>query len=219
MAAPIQLAPIYPPLGVNPAYCVPKQTTLVMKEKVFSLAGDTFHIVDENGVEVLQCRGQVFSISDRKEFTDTSGRPLFSLRSKLLSLRRSFYAEAPNGSVLFEVKGKFTFGGAKMIATFNNASNSAPIELVVKGNWFDRSATIMMGDILVAQISRQFLNMRQILGGAQTYYVTVAPGADLAMIAAICVCLDEKRKRQVIGISRTSKHRILEYTLRRPLVF
>jgi uncharacterized protein YxjI len=104
----INLAPISPPLGIHAAYCVPKQTVLAMKEKVWSLSGDTFHIVDENGQEVVQCRGQAFSLSDRKEFADRAGNPLFSLRTKLLSIHKSFYAEAPGGEVLFEVKGKFS---------------------------------------------------------------------------------------------------------------
>jgi hypothetical protein len=105
---PISLPPITPPLGLHAAYCLPKQTVLAMKEKVWSLSGDTFHIVDENGQEVVQCRGQAFSLSDRKEFADRAGNPLFSLRTKLLSIHKSFYAEAPGGEVLFEVKGKFS---------------------------------------------------------------------------------------------------------------
>ncbi len=52
-----------------------------------------------------------------------------------------------------------------MIATFTNASNHAPIELLVKGDWFDKSATITMGNIVVAQISRKMFNMREIFGG------------------------------------------------------
>ena len=103
-----QLAPLSPPLGINPAYCVPKQTVLVMKEKVWSVSGDTFHIVDENGHEVVQCRGQAFSLSDRKEFADSSGRPLFSLRTRHFTLHKSFYAEDGSGKNLFEVKGKFS---------------------------------------------------------------------------------------------------------------
>jgi uncharacterized protein YxjI len=106
--AQVHLAPANPPLGVNPSYCLPKQTTLVMKEKVWSLSGDTFHIVDENGHEVVQCRGQAFSLSDRKEFADAQGRPLFSLRTKLLSIHKSYYAEDAGGAVIFEVKGKFS---------------------------------------------------------------------------------------------------------------
>lgn len=117
---PINLAPLNPALGVNPAYCVPKQTVLAMKEKVWSLSGDTFHIVDENGHEVVQCRGQTFSLSDRKEFADTAGRPLFSLRTKLLSIHKTFYAEAPNGQVLFEVKGKFSSMSSLRSIDFGN---------------------------------------------------------------------------------------------------
>jgi len=84
-----------------------------------------------------------------------------------------------------------------MIATFTNtASNNAAVELLVKGDWFDRSATITLGDQVVAQIARKMLNMREIFGGQQTYFVTVAPGVDLSLIAAICVCLDEKENEK-----------------------
>lgn len=83
-----------------------------------------------------------------------------------------------------------------MIATFQNASNNAPIELLIKGDWLDRSATITMGNVVVAQISRSYFNMREVLGGQQTYYVTVAPHVDLALMAAICVCLDEKENEK-----------------------
>jgi len=83
-----------------------------------------------------------------------------------------------------------------MIATFQNASNNAPIELLVKGDWMDRSATITMGNVVVAQISRSYFNMREIFGGQQSYYVTVAPNVDLALMAAICVCLDEKENEK-----------------------
>jgi uncharacterized protein YxjI len=87
-------------------------------------------------------------------------------------------------------------GTSKMIATFQNASNNAPIELLVKGDWMDRSATITMGNAVVAQISRSYFNVREVFGGQQTYYVTVAPGVDLALMAAICVCLDEKENEK-----------------------
>src|SRR4051812_6391683 len=106
MAAP--LPPVHPALGINTTYCLPQPTTLVMKEKVWSLSGDTFHITDAAGVEVVRCQGTTFSLSDRKEFQDAQGRPLFSLRTKLIAIHKTFYAEAPDGKVLFEVKSKFS---------------------------------------------------------------------------------------------------------------
>lgn len=102
------LAPISPPLGVNPSYCAQRQTTLKMKEKVWSIGGDTFHIVDQDNIEVVRCHGKALSFSDRKEFADAQGRPLFALRNKKLALHRTFYGEAPDGKVLFEVKSQWS---------------------------------------------------------------------------------------------------------------
>jgi len=36
------------------------------------------------------------------------------------------------------------------------------------------------------------MNARQLLGGQQTYYVTIAPNVDISLMAAICVALDER---------------------------
>jgi uncharacterized protein YxjI len=83
-------------------------------------------------------------------------------------------------------------GGAKLVATFNNASNGQAVELLVKGSFFDRNATITLDGQPVAQIGRNFFNAREIFGGQQSYQVSVAPGVDLALLAAICICLDEK---------------------------
>lgn len=137
------------------------------------------------------------SLSDRKEFASNTGQPLFSLRTRHFTLHKTFYAEAADGRELFEVKGKFSIGTSKMVASFANAASTGEsVELLVKGDWFDRSATITLGDVVVAQIARKLLNMREIFGGQQTYFVTVAPGVDLSLIAAICVCLDEKENEK-----------------------
>lgn len=42
------------------------------------------------------------------------------------------------------------------------------VELEVKGDWFDRSASITFGGRPVAHISRSFFNVRQIFGDKQT---------------------------------------------------
>jgi uncharacterized protein YxjI len=82
-----------------------------------------------------------------------------------------------------------------MDATFTNlASDNRQVVLNIRGEWFDRSAEIKMGDVTVAHIARSFLNARQLLANQDTYYVTVAPGVDLSLIAALCVCLDEKEQ-------------------------
>jgi uncharacterized protein YxjI len=86
-----------------------------------------------------------------------------------------------------------------MVVTFQNlASDNANIELYIRGDWLDKSANITIGDggAVIAQISRKIFNARELLGGKQTYYCTVAPGVDVAMVAALCVCLDEKENEK-----------------------
>jgi len=40
------------------------------------------------------------------------------------------------------------------------------------------------------------VNVREVFGDKQSYFVTVAPGVDLTLIAAICVCLDERENEK-----------------------
>ena len=47
-------------------------------------------------------------------------------------------------------------------------------------------------DAVVARIDRKLLSGKDVFFGQQTYAVTVAPGVDMALIAALCICLDEK---------------------------
>lgn len=61
MAAPAALPPFEPPLGPQPLVGTlysPQQVTLVLREKVFSLSGDTFTVQTAEGVNVLQVKGK-----------------------------------------------------------------------------------------------------------------------------------------------------------------
>ena len=65
----------------------------------------------------------------------------------------------------------------------------------MKGNFFDTKADITLASTgqTVATIDRKYFNAAQILGGQQTYVVTIQPGVDMALIVAMCICLDEKQ--------------------------
>ncbi|KAL8291634.1 hypothetical protein RQP46_001892 [Phenoliferia psychrophenolica] len=195
--SPADLQPFNPPLGVlpGPHFCVPQPTTLVMKEAAFSFSGDDFSIIDSNKVEVLRCKGKTFGFGDKKAFTDTQGRPLFKLRTKLLAIHKTFIAEDEAERELFTVKKKLALG-TKMVATFTNASDGAPIELELRGDFWGGSADIALNGRPVAQISRKLFNARELFTDNQTYFVTVAPGVDLSLIAAICICFDEAKNEK-----------------------
>ncbi|KAI5370086.1 Putative tubby-like protein [Septoria linicola] len=232
MATPPALQAFEPHLGPQPASNTlysPQQVTLILKEKVFSLSGDTFTVQTAEGTNVLQVKGKVASLHARKTFSDMAGEQYFSsillgvhhwkrsysfatpmnadvpgifigaeilvLAEKKLKLFKTFYGESPAGHN-FDIEGHFSFGSSKSTVSFVNAGDKAPIELQVKGDWFDRCASIKLGERTVASVSRSFANAREVFGGKQTYFVTVAPNMDLSLIAAICVGLDERENEK-----------------------
>ncbi|KAI1041302.1 hypothetical protein LB505_002462 [Fusarium chuoi] len=82
--------------------------------------------------------------------------------------------------------------GSKATATFNSIDGSAET-LNMKGNWLNRSADIVdtTTENVVAWIDRKF-SARDLLLGRQTYTLEVAPGVDMALMVAMCICFDEK---------------------------
>ena len=46
--------------------------------------------------------------------------------------------------------------------------------------------------MIAARIDRKLLSGKDIFFGQQTYAVQISPGYDQALIAAMCICLDEK---------------------------
>lgn len=72
----------------------------------------------------------------------------------------------------------------------------------MKGNWLDMAANIVDEETgaVVACIDRKLLSGSDILFGQQTYAVVVAPGVDMALMAALCICLDEKNNEGKGGL-------------------
>ena len=85
-------------------------------------------------------------------------------------------------------------GGSKFIGTFTSTSGQQE-QLLMKGDWTDTSAEITddASGQVVASIYRDRWNARELLGGQQTYNVAIAPNVDMAIIVAMCICLDMKR--------------------------
>lgn len=84
--------------------------------------------------------------------------------------------------------------GSNATVIFTPSTTEGLVSLNMKGNWRSRKAAIVDAatGAVVAQIDRKRFNARQIFFHQQTYVVMVAPGVDLALITALCVCFDEK---------------------------
>ncbi|RYC62886.1 hypothetical protein CHU98_g3335 [Xylaria longipes] len=190
-----QIRPYPTQLGLFPRFIARQPESLALKEKAISLSGDSFDVKLANGQPIFQVKGETFSFSNRQHFCDMAGNELFTLRKKLIALHATYYAEDPNGNVIFEVKSKFHIGGTKMICTFTSQSGKDEA-LMVKGNFFDTTAEITDEATKqpVSIIDRKFFNAREIFTGQDTYAVTVAPNVDMALIAAMCICMDDKKE-------------------------
>lgn len=171
------------------------------------------------GETVLGCMARSFSLSQKKEFVDAQNALIFRLEKQALSFRGTFLGTAAHdeNQLLFTVKSSFGFGGASISTTFVNAADGRNLELCLVGDFFNmevrscflypgprasflrltiqRQAIITLGEggPAIATISRDYLNTREMFSGQQTYFLTVAPGVDVSLLSALCVCLDEIR--------------------------
>ncbi len=101
------LPPVPQPIGIFPAFFAQQAETIVLKEHVLSLTGDSFSIKLANGTPILQVEGKVFSLGGRKRVTDMAGNHLFSIVRELLHIHATFVVEGPDKTKLMEVKSGF----------------------------------------------------------------------------------------------------------------
>lgn len=152
------------PLGVHRGYMSPQPTIMVMKERV-SFSGDDFTVHTTAGNPVLRVDGKAFSLSQQKKFYSPSNELLFVLKHHKFSLFKSTYLESPGGEVVAELEGRAryvpvfrisdkilrltlysSFGKAKIDVSFTNTcvDPPQPVVLEVRGQFFDRSADILV---------------------------------------------------------------------------
>ncbi|EIM79552.1 uncharacterized protein STEHIDRAFT_126426 [Stereum hirsutum FP-91666 SS1] len=204
-SAPYQviLEPFDPLIGFNASFCSPNIETLHMKEKFSSFKDVDIAIKNEAGQQVLTCHCKGGSFTNKKEFRDAQGTPLFTVRAMPASQVKQGF-EAMDGTHLCTALKKFSMSAFRMTISLQNlvaaASNaqssehSGELELECKGNWSGTSATIAVAgtDKVLGHITE---SMRDPDGGKydgkRTYTVAIAPGVDYAFMAALCICFDE----------------------------
>ncbi|GIK07533.1 hypothetical protein Aspvir_003199 [Aspergillus viridinutans] len=196
--ASLQLSPVPKPVAIFDQFIAQQTETLALKEKVLSLSGDSFDVKLANGQPIFQIKAKLMSISGRKSVFDMAGNHLFDIVKEHLHIHTTFAAEDPHGKKLLEVKSSFSLVGSKTTATFTSPRTGSTETLKMKGNWLDSKVDIVdeATGVVVARIDRKLWRGREVFFDQQTYAVTVAPGVDLALIAALCVCFDEKNNEK-----------------------
>ncbi|KAJ5496545.1 hypothetical protein N7463_008532 [Penicillium fimorum] len=187
------LDPVVEPIAIFEQYVATEPQTIILREKVLSVSGDSFEIKLANGAPFLKVQGAWVSLSGRKKVEDAQGNHLFDIVKELLHIHSTYAIEDTHHKKICEVKSNLTLVGSKATATFTDRNGKA-VALKMKGGWFDRTADIVdeKSGQTVARIDRKLLSGRDLIFGQQTYAVVVAPGVDAALIAALCICFDEK---------------------------
>ncbi|CAI7633133.1 unnamed protein product [Penicillium discolor] len=191
------LDPVAEPIAIFEQYIAKEPQTIVLKEKVLSVSGDSFDIKLANGEPFLKVQGAWVSLSGRKKVEDAHGKHLFDIVKELLHIRSTYAIEDTHRKKICEVKSSLTLIGSKATASFTD-NNGKAVTLKMKGGWFDHTADIVdeKSGQTVARIDRKLLSGRDLVFGQQTYAVVVAPGVDAALIAALCICFDEKNNEE-----------------------
>ncbi|RFU27750.1 hypothetical protein B7463_g8588, partial [Scytalidium lignicola] len=186
------LAPLNSPIGLNPDHIRRQPTTLILKQKILSLAADHgFDIEDEYGNPIINVHSKVFTLHNRKYIDDMQGNNLFEISESIIKVIPKFHFTTPDGQEVMTLKSHFTLFKTKMDVTFTNFFDGNQVELTAHANWTAWDGEIRFGDQVIAIISRQLLNGRELLGD-RTYALTVAPGVDPIMAAGIAICMDAK---------------------------
>jgi len=169
-----------------------------LKEKVLSWTGNDYVITTPDDQELFRIKGKVMSMRSKKTLFDNQGQPILSIADKVWTILRAFdiYAgESIDKSIqpVAHVEGHFSLTKNKLTATLNNtAGDGRPVTLEIVGSFLDRKCEITCDGKSVARVHRKWWNLNEELFDMATYYLTVGPGVDAALLAAIVVCLNEK---------------------------
>ncbi len=101
---PVQLPPLAQPIGQFNATIARNTETIVLKEKVLSLSGDSFDIKNLQGQPFLKVKGRLASISGRKSVYDMADQHLFDITKEHFHLHSTYVAETPDKHKFLEIK-------------------------------------------------------------------------------------------------------------------
>lgn len=180
--------------AISVEHCDQVPTVLVMKEKFWSLSGDSFKILDAQSRDVaFQIKGKAISLRDKKQLMDANGNEIARFQSKLLSFYKTFRVYIPSKEEeVMEIKNKIAFLKSKMEATINNiCDHGKPMTIEAVGDWRDKNVVISeKGGRELATITRK-CNLKNIVLEDQTYYIRINSGVDKAMIVLLALAFDE----------------------------
>jgi uncharacterized protein YxjI len=150
----------------------------LVRERLFHIKDD-FWVTDADGNQAFYIDAKVLSLRHTLQLQDPSGRPLASIKQKLVTFTDAMEIEH-DGQVVATVH-RSVFSPLHHRAAIDLADGG---RLEASGNIIGKDFEIRDGHRVLARVSRAWFRVRD------TYGVDVAPGEDDALMICIAVCLD-----------------------------
>eukprot|EP00181_Compsopogon_caeruleus_P004433 CAMPEP_0184679840 /NCGR_PEP_ID=MMETSP0312-20130426/2716_1 /TAXON_ID=31354 /ORGANISM="Compsopogon coeruleus, Strain SAG 36.94" /LENGTH=188 /DNA_ID=CAMNT_0027129561 /DNA_START=121 /DNA_END=687 /DNA_ORIENTATION=+ len=168
-------------------------TELILKEKVFSLSGDTFVVKDHTGRDIFMVEGHAISMSDRKSMKAADGTEVAELREKAISMHKGQDVVDPDGNFLFTVR------KSGMIQMFSSeleiylGDGDREVDFDIKGDFREKSfkVTSRSSGEEILDISRKGFNAANLIFDSDSYVISVPAGGDMAFAALVAIAVDE----------------------------
>ena len=173
---------------IAPQYAANGPTTLILKEKKFSLSGDSATIKDSDGNTLFKINASLPSLSERRFLSDASGNELGQVRKKRFSpIHSSCYLGPMNDEkkIMISAKGVLNPLNSNAIISMNGQDVGE-----VAGNWRAKQYTITIGGMEAAKISRK-TNAASLFLDADSYCLEVQHGVDMVFMSMVTIALDE----------------------------
>lgn len=185
------------PVAAFPQYVAKESTTLLMKEDLIPYLPGSFTVWQGNQ-RVFEIDRERPSMTHRTNIIDAQSREkVIAVRKNIYNVPISFTFEDPDSKKVVDLQGEFfvPYSGAKSTANMVNAETGSKTTLTMKGSYMNRHAVVKneAGEVLARMTSNVF-EARNLVGHRRTYEVTIRPGADVALMIAMIVALHEREQ-------------------------
>lgn len=170
-------------------------TEFKVREKIFSLSGDSFEIKDQNGCTAFKVNGKVFTLRERKTLLDADGSTLYGMTENIISFRNRMHIFDGAGTKIMTIRRKHIISLYKgTVQIWNGPADEGKPAFEIVGSVIRKNFKIIDKQTgqEAANICKKWINFQNIVLNKDIYFVRVNPGYNTALMVFLAVAVDEQ---------------------------
>lgn len=184
------------PVPHHPRFSYNQLVEFKLREKYFSLSGDSFEIKNVTTDRVaFKVKGNPLSFRDSKALSDDAGNELYKISESMMSLHgRMQIVDVASKDTVLTVKKKSLIPKMGRVQAWRGETDDGEADIECEGDILKKDFTIKEKPTgtLLATIKRKTLSVSNIVFDKDHYIVRVEPGVDAAMMVFLVIALDEQ---------------------------